>query len=432
MRVKDLLFLFFVSALFLVVLFVGIFSPTEFSLISAKEDGNTSHAVTPEESTDETEFNLLDTTTLQRLLEQNVLPIGLVLGAITFILIVIYMNLCENLMQVQKEVIAQKKFLEDIIHHMPIGLLVLDALNNDSCIILNEKILEYTILPAEALLGDGFSKRTDFQDLKREIVETKSPISVYEKSDFTNALPDHHLKYTLSPIYDDNEECIFYTADIIDLTQIEVKKLQVKESLARLSEFVEQNVAAIGFFLPVFENGVFVGVTVEHVNTAYKNLFHSPHIDITNETITQDAVQYKWLMEAFAQLQHDMKDLYIFDAFYLDTLNKYISGYAFLCSEDPELLCVYVTDITEETNLFFKQEKNLRTLEKNIFEMATSNDQVRNPLSVMVMLLEMDSFEAQEEILEKINKIDSFIDILDRGFTESEALYLKVKKSREM
>jgi hypothetical protein len=437
MKLKDFLFLILVSGLFLIVLFFGIFSPTEFSLTSAKEDGTSSYVSIPNESSDETDLDpyvtlsLLDTSVIHHLLEQSVLPVGLVLGAISCILLIIYINLCENLLQVQKEVTSQKKFLEDIIHHMPIGLVVLDALDNDSCIILNEKILEYTYLPAEALLGDAFSKRKEFQDLKREIVETKSPISVYEKNDLISALPDRYLKYTLSPIYDDSGECIFYAADIVDLTQIEEKKLQVQESLSRLSEFVEQNVAAIGFFRPVFEKNVFVGVTIEQVNTAYKNLFNFPHSDITGERITQDDVQYKWLIEAFSLLQYGIQNLHVFDGFYLDTLNKYISGYAFLCSKDPEYLCVYVTDITEETTLFFNQEKNLKTLEKNIFEMATSNDQVRNPLSVMVMLLEMGSFEAREEILERINKIDSFIDILDRGFTESEALYLKVKKSRE-
>ncbi|HII76304.1 MAG TPA: hypothetical protein HA264_04535 [Methanolinea sp.] len=61
-------------------------------------------------------------------------------------------------------------------------------------------------------------------------------------------------------------------------------------------------------------------------------------------------------------------------------------------------------------------------------QFATLNDQIRNPLSVIVMLAGFGSDENSQKILERARDIDSILDRLDTGWQESEKVRKFLKK----
>lgn len=93
-----------------------------------------------------------------------------------------------------------------------------------------------------------------------------------------------------------------------------------------------------------------------------------------------------------------------------------------------------------ERSLYFRQleqmnqkleETNQRLdaqIQKNLGILATINDQVRNPLSIAITLIEMSECEHGDEIIGHLNRIDSVIDDLDQGFIQSEKVLAYLKK----
>jgi PAS domain S-box-containing protein len=81
-------------------------------------------------------------------------------------------------------------------------------------------------------------------------------------------------------------------------------------------------------------------------------------------------------------------------------------------------------DITRETELLEEQEISLRQINKNMAQLAALNDEIRNPLTLIAMSAGMNPGPEQKKILEGVHMINSLVDRLDQGFTESE----KVRK----
>ena len=81
---------------------------------------------------------------------------------------------------------------------------------------------------------------------------------------------------------------------------------------------------------------------------------------------------------------------------------------------------VFATDITEKKILEEHERQALLQIEKNIEQLAILNDQIRNPLAIIVarMIIE-EKMEASDQILEAVKSIDSIVTILDEKWAES-------------
>ena len=152
------------------------------------------------------------------------------------------------------------------------------------------------------------------------------------------------------------------------------------------------------------------------------------HINEIDDQITHSTPGCEWLMGAFSELQTEDKTPYAFTDVYVDSLKRYISGYAFWCSEDPAYISIYITDKTEEISFRSAEMEAVKDLAKNIFALATLNDKIRNPLSIVMSFIEMDFLQCEIQLITLVKSVDSFIDTLDIGFTESEALYLAIER----
>ncbi|MBN1167048.1 MAG: PAS domain S-box protein [Methanospirillaceae archaeon] len=78
-----------------------------------------------------------------------------------------------------------------------------------------------------------------------------------------------------------------------------------------------------------------------------------------------------------------------------------------------------VMDITRKKRLEKQQQVALQRIEENIHQMAVLNDQIRNPLTIISILCEEDTPGSCEKILEQINRIDSLVREVDKGFVLS-------------
>ena len=70
-------------------------------------------------------------------------------------------------------------------------------------------------------------------------------------------------------------------------------------------------------------------------------------------------------------------------------------------------------------------------IQQNLHLLATVNDEIRNPLTVALSLLDMDKHAKSEMIVQELYKIDNVINNLERGVLESDKIREYLKKYLE-
>ncbi|HPP78650.1 PAS domain-containing protein, partial [Methanospirillum sp.] len=86
-------------------------------------------------------------------------------------------------------------------------------------------------------------------------------------------------------------------------------------------------------------------------------------------------------------------------------------------------------DITRERQLEAEKTAAIGQIEKNIAKFAVLNDQIRNPLSIILTLASMlEDVELGEKISTQVAKIDSIVHDLDRRWVESEKVLEFLRK----
>jgi PAS domain S-box-containing protein len=76
-------------------------------------------------------------------------------------------------------------------------------------------------------------------------------------------------------------------------------------------------------------------------------------------------------------------------------------------------------DITEEKEARIRENNALKQIEKNIAQLAILNDEIRNPLTIIVGLADLGEEKFKDKILDQSMQINDIITRLDRGWLES-------------
>ena len=84
------------------------------------------------------------------------------------------------------------------------------------------------------------------------------------------------------------------------------------------------------------------------------------------------------------------------------------------------LVLLSAKDIHERKEMEDLKKKAFTQIDQNIEQFSTLNDQIRNPLTVLLILAEEGEDERKEMILEQIRRIDDIVDKLDNGLLQSE------------
>ncbi|OPX61373.1 MAG: response regulator PleD [Methanomassiliicoccales archaeon PtaB.Bin134] len=90
-------------------------------------------------------------------------------------------------------------------------------------------------------------------------------------------------------------------------------------------------------------------------------------------------------------------------------------------SGNIEYFLMFTSDISERKALREMERKSLRQIERNLEQLATLNDQIRNPLAIIVGLLSKDGCKDQnaQAMMRAVERIDDIVRQVDRGWIES-------------
>ncbi|ADN35935.1 putative PAS/PAC sensor protein [Methanolacinia petrolearia DSM 11571] len=86
-----------------------------------------------------------------------------------------------------------------------------------------------------------------------------------------------------------------------------------------------------------------------------------------------------------------------------------------------------VRDITSEKEAEMREKASLRQIEENMEQLATLNDQIRNPLAVILGLADLKCPESAKEITDQVKEIDKMVKMLDEGWVRSEKIWAYLK-----
>ncbi|MBN1432356.1 MAG: PAS domain-containing protein [Methanomicrobiaceae archaeon] len=101
-----------------------------------------------------------------------------------------------------------------------------------------------------------------------------------------------------------------------------------------------------------------------------------------------------------------------------------------LRNENNTILGIWwlIRDISEKKEIEKIRSEALSRIEDNLERMAILNDEIRNPLSIIVGLADIKCEAASKEIIEQVEKIDHIINLLDRGWLSSKKVHQFLKK----
>jgi PAS domain S-box-containing protein len=88
-------------------------------------------------------------------------------------------------------------------------------------------------------------------------------------------------------------------------------------------------------------------------------------------------------------------------------------------------------DITEKKEVESLKKKAFQQIEKNIEQFQILNDQLRNPLAVIIGLSDMQDGETAKQILQQAWQINEIVTKLDKGCLESEKVREFLRKQYE-
>jgi signal transduction histidine kinase len=82
---------------------------------------------------------------------------------------------------------------------------------------------------------------------------------------------------------------------------------------------------------------------------------------------------------------------------------------------------MFLHDVTDQVRMEERMAKEgIIQLERNMEQFLFLNDEIRNPLQVIMGLILLDEGQYQQKILEQAEKIDNLVSKLDKGWVETD------------
>ncbi|HPY59510.1 MAG TPA: PAS domain-containing protein [Methanospirillum sp.] len=97
-------------------------------------------------------------------------------------------------------------------------------------------------------------------------------------------------------------------------------------------------------------------------------------------------------------------------------------------SDDVILVMFIFRDVTELLEMKRRESAAISQIEENLVKLAAINDQIRNPLSSIAVLNELQGGEYEDKIFEQIGVIDNLINEVDKSFVKTDKVRLFLMK----
>ena len=318
-----------------------------------------------------------------------------------------------------------QEFLEEIIDSMPIAVAVIDP-HTDQCLLMNEAMNQIIDLGFTYYIDNIYK---NFKKIKNNIM--LSGEAYEEEKECTTELGKQMFQFHVNPIRNIEGSIQFIMIQCIDVTAARKKEQEARIALDRLHRFIEQNVAAILFLKPVYnEDGEIRTAQYYIANKAFYELTHLIPENVLEKELQEDFLN-EYIKEAYSLLTNEASAV-PFNLFQSEFYDFIASGFVFMAGTDSSYLCIHLTDETEYHHHYLAEQLGAQKLEAVLMELAVLNDQIRNPLTVILCSLEADTIHARSDFEVEINKVDAAIDQLDRRFLVTESLHSHIREKEKV
>jgi PAS domain-containing protein len=99
---------------------------------------------------------------------------------------------------------------------------------------------------------------------------------------------------------------------------------------------------------------------------------------------------------------------------------------------ESNIIQVMVRDVTELNEMHRRENIAIAQLEENLAQLATINDQIRNPLTVITLYTDILDLENKNKIHEQVHRINNLIDEIDKGFVATDKVRMFLLKHHNM
>lgn len=229
------------------------------------------------------------------------------------------------------------------------------------------------------------------------------------------------LLFSGSPLRNETGEILGSVIILYDITEQKQTETALIESEYKYHEIFDNINEAIFLHevMPDNSRGHFVevnNIACRRLGYSREELLKLSVADINTPPVKKDdpdrVLKLKAGKEISFDAEHLRKDGSVFPV-HVNARMIELSGHQFILS--------LVRDMTEEYEARKRETDAIRQIQQNMMQLATINDEIRNPLTVIRMLNELEVTESNHKIIdEQICLIDDLIKKLDIGWVESE------------
>ncbi len=306
----------------------------------------------------------------------------------------------------------------------------------------NKAFCNYFSLDCDDIVGRQFAPTIHPDDFE---IYTRSYSSLSEDEpvhtvDHRVILPDGSIRWqrwNLRAFFDDTGKIIEYQAVGRDNTDTKLAEHALQESEERY-RFIAENTADTIWIADLELNLKYISPSVHTLKgfTVEEALSQSVEESLTPRSLEEVRVLFEKEMayEATGEADPDRTVIFVTEEYTKDGGILWFETTVKLMRDpdgNPVGLIGTSRDITEKKRAEEAWEEAFAQIEENIYQASILNDQIRNPMAVIMGLADLEGGERMEKIINEVKKIDEIIRQLDRGVLESESIRAFMRKRYE-
>ncbi len=317
---------------------------------------------------------------------------------------------------IERELMKQKNLLDTFVNSAPMPIYLFDLKGN--YLLVNDALCTLFQMKKSDIIGKNRSEFLSPDDTRvnqshnEEVIRQKKPIKFVEKAVLQDGM--HVFDSVKFPVFDQAGDVIAIGGISIDITERIRKEelIQEQEMMLNLAHIFITDLQGIIIYWNEGSEKMYGYTREEAVGSDVCELLHCS--GTTDFSEMRDMVLSSGSSKV--EIRQQKKDGTQVDITSIWTVYSTKEG-------EPKAIIWTNYDQTASVALQRIREEALSRIEKNMLQLMTLNDQIRNPLSIMVAALDLDVPDKDTIITEQIQVIDDIINRLDNGYLESSKVH---------